>query len=92
MEVKNFFALLDEVKSDLEDDIDKLMNDSATEFVFEKVESEKGDVFDYQPKKILIPEANIHVIKDRGENAEDSEEESHEDRVDVPEGKENGKG
>ena len=37
---------------------------------------------------ILIPEANIHVIDDRVENLEDSEEESQEDRVDVPEAKE----
>ena len=92
MEVKKFFALLDGVKSDLEDDIDKLMNDSDTEFVFEKEDSEKGDVSDYQPKNILIPEANIHVIKDRGKNPEDSEEESQEDRGDVPEAKEKGKG
>ena len=32
-----FSALLDEVHSDLEDDIDNLMNKSDTEFVLEKV-------------------------------------------------------
>ena len=88
---ENFFPLLDGVESDLEDDIDELMNDSETEFVFEKEDSEKGDVSDYQPN-ILIPEANIHVIKDRGENPEDSEEESQEYRADVPEAKEKPKG
>ena len=32
----DIFALLDEVNSDLEGDIDKLMNDSDTEFVLEE--------------------------------------------------------
>ena len=66
MEVKKFFALLDGVKSDLEDDIDKLMNDSDTEFVFEKEDSEKGDVSDYQPKNILIPKQTFTSLKIEG--------------------------
>ena len=32
----NFFALLDGVESDLEDDIDELMNDLDTEFTLSK--------------------------------------------------------
>lgn len=70
---ENIFTLLDGMKSDLEDDIDELMNYSDTEFVFEKENSGKADVSDDQPKNILISEANIHVIEDRGENPEDSE-------------------
>ena len=69
-----------------------MINDSDTEFVFEKMDSEKDDVSDDQLKSIVMPEANIHVIEDRGENPEDSEEESQEDRVDVPEAKEKPKG
>ena len=84
---ENIFTLLDGMKSDLEDEIDELMNYSDTEFVFEKENSGKADVSDDQPKNILISGANIHVIEDRGENPEDSEWESQEDRVDVPEAK-----
>ena len=39
-----------------------LMNDSDTEFVFKKEDSEKDSVSNYQPKNILITETNIHVI------------------------------
>ena len=63
---ENSFALLDGVESDLEDDIDELMNNSVAEFVFQKEDSEKDDVSNDQPKSILIPEANIHIIEDRG--------------------------
>ena len=86
LESEIFFALLDGVESDLEGDIDELIN------AFEKEDSEKDDVSNYQPKSILIPEANTHVIEDRGENPEDSEEESQEYRVDVHEAKKNPKG
>ena len=51
------FVLLDEVNSDLEEDIDKLMNDSETEFVLEeslKIESDSDD----EPLNLLVPEAN----------------------------------
>ena len=57
-------------ESDLEDDIDELMNEWNTELVFEKEDSEKDDVFDDRPN-ILIPEVNIHV-----KQPEDSEVES----------------
>ena len=69
---EKIFPLLDEVESDLGDDIDELRNDSDTEFVFEKEDSEKDDVSNDQPKNILIPEANIHFTEDQGENPEDS--------------------
>ena len=65
------------MESDLEDDTDEL----NAEFVFEKEDSEKDDVSDDQPKNILIPELNIHIIQDRWENPEDSEEKRQEDRV-----------
>ena len=84
--------MLDRVESDLEDDIDELMNESDKEFVFEKEDSPKDSVSDSQPKKILILETNIHVNEDREENPEDNEEESPEDRVDIPEAKEKPKG
>ena len=75
------------MESKLEGGIDELMNDLYAEFVYEKEDSEKDDVSDYRPKIILIPEANIHVIEDRGGDPDDSEEDSQEDRVDVPEAK-----
>ena len=74
-------------ESDLEDGIDKLMNDSDTEFVFEKSDSEKDDFSNDQLKNILITEVKIHVIENRGENPDDREEESQEGRVDVPKAK-----
>ena len=47
----------------------------------------KGDVSNDQLKKILIPEASIHVIEDQVENPDVSEEDIKEDRADVPEEK-----
>ena len=76
------------MESDLEYDIDEFMNDSDTDFLFEKYYSEKDDASDDHPKNILTPEANIHVTEDRGENPEDTEEESQEDRMNVPKAKE----
>ena len=84
---EKIFALLDRVESNLVNEIDELMNDSDTEFIFEKEDFEKDDVSDDQTKNILIPEANIHVIEDKVENPEVSEEESQEDRDNVPEAK-----
>ena len=42
----------------------------------EKEDSEKDDISDDQPKSILIPEANTNVIRDQGENPEDSQKEN----------------
>ena len=53
----------------------------------EKEDSEKDDISDDQPKSILIPEANTNVIRDQGENPEDSQKENHEDKFDVSEAK-----
>ena len=59
---EEIFALLDEVNSDQEDDIDNLMNDSETEFtVDEKLDNEIDS--DDEPLSVLMPEANIHVVK-----------------------------
>ena len=52
------FAILDEIESDAEDDIDNLLDDSDTEFIVDTVLEEPiGEC--PQP---LVPEANIHVI------------------------------
>ena len=51
------FVLLDEVNSDLEEDIGKLMNDSETEFVFEESLKNESDSDD-EPLNLLVPEAN----------------------------------
>ena len=56
------FALLDEVNSDLEDDIDNLMNDLDTEFVLEEILENELDSDD-KPLNLLVPEANYHVVE-----------------------------
>lgn len=58
----------------------------------EKEDSEKDDISNDQPKSILIPEANTNVIRDQGENPEDSQKENHEDKFDVSEAKDKSKG
>ena len=56
-----FFALLDELNTDLEDYIYSLMDDSRTEFVLE--ESLENDLdSDDEPLNLLLPEANYHVL------------------------------
>ena len=55
------FALLDEANSDLEDDIDNLMNDWDTEFVLEEsLENELNS--DDEPSNLLAPGTNYHVV------------------------------
>ena len=56
------FAWLDEVNSDLEDDIDNLMNDSDTEFVSEESLENELDSDD-KPLNLLVSEANYHVVE-----------------------------
>ena len=59
---EEIFALLDEVNSDHEEDIENLMNDSDTEFIVD--ENLDNDIdSDDEPLSVLIPEANIHVVK-----------------------------
>ena len=59
---EEIFALLDEVNSDQEEDIENLTNDSDTEFVVE--ENLDNDIdSDDEPLSVLMPEASIHVVK-----------------------------
>ena len=68
------FALLDEVNSDQEKDTENLMNDSDTEFIVD--ENLDNDIdSDDEPLSVLIPEANIHVVK--SSTAEANMEESN---------------
>ena len=48
---------MDEVNSDLEDDIKSLMNDLDTEYL------ENELVSDDEPLSLLMPEANYHVVE-----------------------------
>ena len=57
------FALLDNVQSDEEEDIQELINDSDTEFFANDKEIE-NIVPDSANADILTPEASIHVVKD----------------------------
>ena len=57
------FALLDNVQSDEEEDIQELINDSDTEF-FAKNEDIENVVPDSENAAILTPEASIHTVKD----------------------------
>ena len=57
-----FSPLLDEVHSDLEDDIDNLMNKSDTEFVLEQSLENELD-FDDESLSLIVPEANYHGLK-----------------------------
>ena len=71
---EEIFALLDEVNSDQEEDIDNLMNDSDTEFIVN--ENLDNDIdSDDEPVSVLIPEANIHIVK--SSTAEANVEESN---------------
>ena len=54
--------MLDEVNSDLEDDIDNLMNDSDTEFVLEESLENELDSDD-ESLNLLVPEGNYHVVE-----------------------------
>ena len=56
-----FFSLLDEVNSDLEEDVDNVMNDLDMKFELEEGLENKsgfGDVL----LNLLLPEANYHVV------------------------------
>ena len=55
-------TLLDGAKSDLEDDIDNLINDLETEFVLEeRLENELDS--DDKPLNLFVPEANYRVAE-----------------------------
>ena len=52
--------MLDEVESDLEEDIDQLVNDSDTEFVADEDLPECPS--QSSNNNVLTPEANIHIL------------------------------
>ena len=54
------YAMLDEVESDLEDDIDQLVNDSDTELVADEDLPEY--LLQLSNNIVLTPEANIHSL------------------------------
>ena len=60
--IDEVFAFLDEVNSDLEDDIDNLMIDWDTEFVLEESLENELDSDD-KPLNLLVPEANYNVVE-----------------------------
>ena len=72
------FALLDNVQSDEEEDIQELINDSDTEFFANDKEIE-NIVPDSANADILTPEASIHAVKDnekkQGKNSKNKLEE-----------------
>ena len=57
------FALLDNVQSDEEEDIEELTDDSDTEF-FANDEDIENIFPDSDNADILTPEARIHIVKD----------------------------
>ena len=56
---KQIYALLDDVKSADEDDIDYLMNDSDTELIAEEEITQAAIT---QDTSLTTPEANLHVV------------------------------
>ena len=56
------FAVLYEVNSDLEDDINNLMNDLDSEFVLKQSLQNEFDS-DVDPLNLLVPEGDYHVVK-----------------------------
>ena len=59
---EEIYAMLDDVESDIDEDIDQLVNDSDTEFVAEE------DLPECPPQSsnnnVLTPEANIHFLQE----------------------------
>ena len=62
LEVMKFSALLDEVHSDLENDIVNIMNKPDIEFVSEQSLENELD-FDDEPLNLIVPETNYHGLK-----------------------------
>ena len=56
---KQIYALLDDVKSADEDDLDYLMNDSDTELIAEEEITQAAST---QDTSLTTPEANLHVV------------------------------
>ena len=62
---EQIYALLDNVDSDNEDEIDKLINDSDREFIADEETLPANSTLD---TSLTTPEANIHVVRDNGES------------------------
>ena len=58
---EEIFALVDEVNSALEDNIDNFKKDSGIELELEESLEKKLDS-DNEPLNLLVPEANYHVV------------------------------
>ena len=70
-------ALLDADESDEEEKIDKLMNDSDTEFIMEEeITKEKNENDSNDGGDSLLPDANVHIV-----SAEDGEDKTKNLRV-----------
>ena len=59
---KNYARIDRNTSSDQEDDIDNLTSDSETEFTVDENLDNEIDPDD-EPLSVLMPEANIHVVK-----------------------------
>ena len=60
--IDRLFAVLHEVNSDLDDDINNLMNDLDSEFVLKQSLQNEFDS-DVDPLNLLVPEGDYHVVK-----------------------------
>ena len=67
----NIYALVDEVESHEENDIDNLLNNPDTESVLGKYS--ENDIPDEQSNNVLIPEVIIHLVKDAEFGVNDGE-------------------
>ena len=56
---EQIYALIDDVESADEDEIDNLMNDSDTEFIAEEKITQAAST---QDTSLTTPEANLHVV------------------------------
>ena len=56
---EQIYALLDDLESADEDDIDNLLNDSDTEFIAEEIITQAACM---QNTSLITPEANLHVV------------------------------
>ena len=66
------FAILSEVESNDESEIDDIMNDSDTEFI--SIEPlTQPDEEENRKSAVLVPEANVHVVSVEPERSNDSE-------------------
>ena len=75
---EEIFALLDNVNSDVEDDIDEVLNDSNTEFYVEEETYNSSATNSTQIEhNLLIPEANAHVLENTEEKQNTSKNQNN---------------